>query len=61
MKFTTECGECNRVIKLDYDEGDATPAFCPFCGSDLEHSDTSTYEEVGAPDDFRETDDVDGW
>lgn len=35
MNYSHECADCNRIISLKYDEDDGTPAFCPFCGTEL--------------------------
>ena len=35
MTYSQVCEECNRQIVLEFDQDDGTPAFCPFCGSEL--------------------------
>jgi DNA-directed RNA polymerase subunit N (RpoN/RPB10) len=45
MKFSVTCQSCNRLISLTYDEGDATPLFCPYCGEPIE-DDSGEYDKV---------------
>lgn len=35
MRFSHVCDSCGRSIRLDFDESESTPSFCPFCGEDL--------------------------
>jgi len=53
MKLTTECGVCEKRIKLDYDESTSEPEYCPFCGEELtdidgdyEVNDETSYDDL---------------
>lgn len=59
MTFTQTCGSCNRGILLTYDETDATPEFCPFCGEALDDAVPSEYDD--APGIKGATGDPDNW
>ena len=45
MKWKQTCDSCNQDIVLDYDESQATPAFCPFCGADLAALEDGTFDD----------------
>lgn len=44
MTFIHDCESCNRIIKLDFDEADSSPLFCPFCGEDINEGGELTYD-----------------
>jgi len=36
MKIKRECESCETLIKLEYDEANSTPEYCPFCGEEID-------------------------
>lgn len=51
MKLNRRCDSCDEVIKLEYDETECTPEYCPFCGEEL-NMDEGDYEpDVAIPHD----------
>jgi hypothetical protein len=47
MRLTKECDTCQQEIKIEYDETECTPEYCPFCGSELSVEDGDY--DVGIP------------
>lgn len=50
MKLQRDCESCNERIKLDYDETECTPEYCPFCGEEL-NGEEGDYELDRLPSD----------
>ncbi len=46
MFCSQTCTECNRRIRLEFDETDGTVIFCPFCGEELGDDPLSSYEDA---------------
>lgn len=58
MKFSHTCASCNRTILLTYDETDATPEFCPFCGEPVDDNALSDYDDAPG---IKGANDPDNW
>lgn len=47
MKLTATCEFCQNEIKIEYDETECTPEYCPFCGAELDIEDGDY--DIGLP------------
>lgn len=39
MKIQIVCSSCGNKMKIEYDETECTPEFCPFCCEELSDDD----------------------
>lgn len=46
MTYAATCPSCSRRIALSYDEADATPLYCPFCGEEIGDDTISDYDDA---------------